>query len=160
MYEPITVTGMTEVRIVEDCAASADTAFAFVNDYRNLPKFWYGIESFTPVTEQTDGVGAKFDGKMKLGPASLTSRIEVIGWEEGRLIATKSIKGFEIVSTFRFLPKGPDLSTVDATIDYSVPGGIAGKMLGKTIEPFVKIAVKHTTDSLIREIAKAHSDNT
>ncbi|MFC4376569.1 SRPBCC family protein [Nocardia halotolerans] len=151
---------MTEVRIVEDCAASADTAFAFVNDYRNLPKFMYGIESFTPVTEQTDGVGAKFDGKMKLGPASLTSRIEVVRWEEGAVIGTKSIKGFEIVSTFLFQAKGAEKCTVDAVIDYFVPGGMAGKMLGKTIEPFVKIAVKHTAEALVREIEKAHRQST
>ncbi|MFD3705527.1 SRPBCC family protein [Nocardia sp. NPDC058658] len=149
---------MTEVRIVEDGDAPAETAFAFINDYRNLPKFWYGIESFTPVTAQTDGVGAKFDGKMKLGPASLTSRIEVVGWEEGRLIATKSIKGIEIVSTFKFIPKGEAKCTVDALIDFNVGGGIAGKVLGKTIEPFVKIAVKHTTDALIREIEKTYRE--
>ncbi|MGY0502488.1 SRPBCC family protein [Nocardia sp. FBN12] len=149
---------MTEVRIAEDCAAPAEAAFAFVNDYRNLPKFWYGIESFTPVTAQTDGLGAKFDGKMKLGPASLTSRIEVVGWEEGRLIATKSIKGIEIVATFNFIPKGEIACTVDADINFSVGGGIAGKVLSKTIEPFVKIAVQHTTDSLVREIEKSHAD--
>lgn len=151
---------MTEVRIVEDCAAPATTAFGFINDYRNLPKFWYGIESFTPVTEQTDGVGAKFDGKMKLGPASLTSRIEVVRWEEGSVIATKSIKGFEILSTFLFQAKGENKCTVDATIDYFVPGGLAGKVLGKSIEPFIKIAVKHTTDALVREIEKAHRETT
>ncbi|GEM33610.1 SRPBCC family protein [Nocardia neocaledoniensis] len=150
---------MTEVRIAEDCAAPAKTAFDFMNDYHNLPKFWYGIESFTPVTEQTTGVGATFDGKMKLGPASLTSRIEVVRWEEGRLIATKAIKGFEIVTTFQFLPKGEEVCTVDAVIEYFVPGGIAGKMLGKTIEPFIKVAVKHTTESLIREINKAHQQS-
>ncbi len=149
---------MTEVRIAEDCAAPAEAAFAFMNDYRNLPKFWYGIESFTPVTAQTDGLGAKFDGKMKLGPASLTSRIEVVGWEESRLIATKSIKGIEIVSTFRFIPKGEIACTVDADISFSVGGGLAGKVLSRTIEPFVKIAVQHTTDSLIREIEKSHSE--
>ncbi|MEV6063480.1 SRPBCC family protein [Nocardia asteroides] len=147
---------MTEVRIVEDCAASAETAFEYVNDYRNLPNFLYGIESFVPVTEQTDGLGATFDGHMKLGPASLKSRVEVVKWEKGRVIGIKSIKGFEIISTFHFYPKGESLCTVDATIEYFVPGGIAGKMLGKTIEPFVKIAVKHTTDSLVAEIAKAH----
>ncbi|MFC6011665.1 SRPBCC family protein [Nocardia lasii] len=149
---------MTEVRIAEECAAPAEQAFAFINDYRNLPKFWYGIESFTPVTAQTDGVGAKFDGKMKLGPASLTSRVEVVGWEEGRLIATKSIKGIEIVSTFRFIPKGDTACAVEADIDFSVGGGLAGKVLAKTIEPFVKIAVQHTTDSLIKEIEKSHRE--
>ncbi|WP_336084675.1 SRPBCC family protein [Nocardia sp. SSK8] len=147
---------MTEVRIAEDCAAPAETAFAFMNDYHNLPKFWYGLESFTPVTEQTDGLGATFDGKMKLGPASLTSRIEVVGWEENRLIATRSIKGIEIVTTFRFLPKTDQLSTIDAVIDFNVGGGLAGKVLAKTIEPFIKIAVQHTTDALRREIEKAH----
>ncbi|MGV9482850.1 SRPBCC family protein, partial [Gordonia aichiensis] len=77
---------MTEVRIVEDCAASAETAFEYVNDYRKLPHFLYGIESFVPVTDQTDGLGATFDGHMKLGPASLKSRVEVVKWEKGRVI--------------------------------------------------------------------------
>lgn len=147
---------MTEVRIVEDCAASAETAWAYVNDYRNLAKFLYGIESFVPVTEQTEGLGATFDGNMKLGPASLKSRIEVVRWEQNRAIGVKSIKGFQVESTFLFYPKGPDLCTIDAVIDFNTGSGIAGKVLGKTIEPFVKIAVKHTTEHLIAQITDVH----
>ncbi|MET8773682.1 SRPBCC family protein [Nocardia sp. NPDC050713] len=148
---------MTEVKIVEDCAASAESAFQYVNDYRNLPNFLHGIQSFTPIGEQTEGVGAVFDGHMKLGPASLHSRVEVIRWEENYAIGIKSIKGFEIVSTFLFHAKDDALCTVDAIIDFRVPGGLAGKALGKTIEPFVKIAVKHTTDNLVKEIAAYHA---
>ncbi|WP_067844183.1 SRPBCC family protein [Nocardia lijiangensis] len=148
---------MTEVKIVEDCAGSAESAFQYVNDYRNLPSFLHGIQSFTPVGEQTEGVGAVFDGHIKLGPASLHSRVEVIRWEQNFAIGIKSIKGFEIVSTFLFHPKNDSLCTVDAIIDYRVPGGLAGKALGKTIEPFVKIAVKHTTDNLVKEIAAFHT---
>lgn len=148
---------MTEVKIVADCAASAESAFEYVNDYRNLPNYFHGIQSFTPVTEQTEGVGAAFDGHMKLGPASLHSRVEVVRWEKNFAIAIKSIKGFEIESTFLFHPKTDTLSTVDAIVDYRVPGGLAGKALGRTIEPFVKIAVKHTTDNLIKQIAEFHS---
>ncbi|WP_107653548.1 SRPBCC family protein [Nocardia suismassiliense] len=149
---------MTEVKIVEDCAASAESAFAYVNDYRNLPKFLYGIQSFTPVGEQTVGVGAAFDGHIKLGPASLKSRVEVVRWAENTLIAVKSIKGFEVESTFLFHPKGDARCTVDAIVDFRVGGGLAGRALGKTIEPFVKIAVQHTTHNLITQIQAFHAD--
>lgn len=151
---------MTEVKIVEDCVASAESAFAYVNDYQNLPRFLHGVESFTPVGEQTEGVGATFDGHMKLGPASLKSRIEVIRWEEDYAIGVKSIKGFEIESTFLFHAKGDALCTVDAIVDYRVPGGLAGRALGKTIEPFVKIAVQRTTQNLVTQIAAFHAART
>ncbi|WP_405159675.1 SRPBCC family protein [Nocardia sp. NBC_01499] len=148
---------MTEVKIVEDCVASAESAFAYVNDYQNLPKFLYGVESFTPVGAQTVGVGATFDGHVKLGPASLKSRMQVVGWEENALIAVKSIKGFEIESTFLFHPKGDQLCTVDAIVEFRVGGGLAGRALGKTIEPFVKITVQHTTHNLVTQIKAFHA---
>ncbi|WP_280353014.1 SRPBCC family protein [Nocardia abscessus] len=148
---------MTVVKIVEDCVASAESAFAFVNDYQNLPRFLHGVESFTPVGEQTEGVGATFDGHMKLGPVSLKSRIEVVHWEANYAIGVKSIKGFEIESTFLFHDKGDRLCTVDAIVDFRVPGGLAGRALGKTIEPFVKIAVQHTTHNLVTQIAAFHA---
>ncbi|WP_280240625.1 SRPBCC family protein [Nocardia abscessus] len=148
---------MTVVKIVEDCVASAESAFAFVNDYQNLPRFLHGVESFTPVGEQTEGVGATFDGHMKLGPVSLKSRIEVVRWEANYAIGVKSIKGFEIESTFLFHDKGDCLCTVDAIVDFRVPGGLAGRALGKTIEPFVKIAVQHTTHNLVTQIAAFHA---
>jgi hypothetical protein len=42
-------------------------------------------------------------------------------------------------------------------VDYRVPGGIAGKVLGKTIEPFVKLAVEHSTHNLTTQIAEFHT---
>ncbi|MFI5778502.1 SRPBCC family protein [Nocardia sp. NPDC051570] len=147
---------MTEVKIVADCAASAETAFAYVNDYRNLSKFITEVDRFTPVGEQTEGVGATFDGTIKLGPAHLDSRITVVRWEEHAAIAVQSIKGFEIESTFLFHPKDDHSCTVDAIVDYRVPGGLAGRLLGKTIEPFVKLAVKHSTHNLTTQIAAYH----
>ncbi|MFE7798511.1 SRPBCC family protein [Nocardia sp. NPDC057440] len=148
---------MTEVKIVEDCTASAETAFAYVNDYRNLPRFISEIHEFTPVTDQVEGVGATFDGVIKLGPATLHSRIQVVRWEEHAAIAVKSIKGFEIESTFLFHDKGQATCTVDAIVEYRVPGGLAGRVLGKTIEPFVKLAVKHSTHNLTTQIAEFHA---
>ncbi|WP_306363345.1 SRPBCC family protein [Nocardia sp. CC227C] len=147
---------MTEVKIIADCAASAESAFAYVNDYRNLPKFITEISAFTPLTEQTEGVGATFDGTIQLGPVTLHSTIEIVRHEENFAIGVKSIKGFEIESTFLFHAEGEHACTVDAIVDYRVPGGIAGKLLGKTIEPFVKMAVKNSTHHLTTQIAAYH----
>ncbi|MFI6870997.1 SRPBCC family protein [Nocardia sp. NPDC050406] len=147
---------MTEVKIVAECAASAESAFAYVNDYRNLPKFINEISAFTPLTEQTEGVGATFDGTIQLGPVTLHSTIEIVRHEQNFAIGVKSIKGFEIESTFLFHAKGDNASTIDAIVEYRVPGGLAGKVLGKTIEPFVKLAVKASTHNLTTQIAAFH----
>ncbi|QIS17017.1 SRPBCC family protein [Nocardia terpenica] len=147
---------MTEVKIVAECAASAETAFAYVDDYRNLPKFITEVHEFTPCTDRTSGLGATFDGAIKLGPVPLHSRIEIVRWERDAAIGVKSIQGFEIESTFVFHAEGEHACVVDAIVDYRVPGGIAGKVLGKTIEPFVKIAVKHATHNLTTQIAEYH----
>lgn len=153
----VTVIRMTEVKIIADCAAPAESAFAYVNDYRHLPRFINEISAFTPLTEQTEGVGATFDGTIQLGPITLHSTIEIVRHEENFAIGVKSIKGFEIESTFLFHAKGENASTVDAIVAYKVPGGFAGKLLGKTIEPFVKLAVKSSTNNLISQIAAFHN---
>ncbi|WP_028475974.1 SRPBCC family protein [Nocardia sp. CNY236] len=148
---------MTVVTIVEDCVASAESAFVYVNDFRNLPQFLHGVQAFTVVGDQTEGVGATFDGHIQLGPVSLTSRLEVVRWEQNYAIGVKSIKGFQIESTFLFHTKGDELCTVDAIVDYRVPGGLAGRAVAKTIEPFVKVAVHHTTHNLVTQICAFHS---
>ncbi|WP_067825945.1 SRPBCC family protein [Nocardia inohanensis] len=149
---------MTEVKIVADCAASAESAFAYVNDYRHLPRFINEISAFEPLTEQTEGVDATFDGTIGLGPITLHSTIKIVRHEPGYAIAVKSIKGFEIESTFLFHAKGEESCTIDAIVDYRVPGGIAGKLLGKTIEPFVKLAVKSSTHNLTTQVAAFHAE--
>lgn len=100
------------------------------------------------------GLGATFDTEIKLGPASLTSRLQIVRWEKNVAIAVKAVTGFEIESTFLFHPRGDRDCTVDAIVEYRVPGGLAGKVLGKTIEPFVKLSVKHTTHNLTTKIAE------
>ncbi|MFD6352901.1 SRPBCC family protein [Nocardia tengchongensis] len=150
---------MTEVKIVADCAASAESAFAYVNDYRHLPKFINEISAFTPLTEQIEGVDATFDGTIQLGPIALHSTIKIVRHEPGYAIAVKSIKGFEIESTFLFHDKGAESCTIDAIVDYRVPGGLAGKILGKTIEPFVKLAVKSSTTNLVNQVSAFHAAN-
>ena len=136
-----------EICVESTFQAPLEVAFAYTADYRNVPDWLYGISKFEPVGDLDYGLGAVFDGSMNLG-ATLHSRIEVNEFEENRLIGFDSIKGFKNSSRWTFSALDAGRSRVVADVSYELPGGIAGKALGKVIEPFVKIAVRHSSAAL------------
>lgn len=125
--------------------------FAYVDDFTRTKDWMYGLTKIEPVTEQTRGVGATYDGVMKLG-VSLTSRIQCTGYEVNRLLEITSVKGIKNTQRWTFTDLGDGRTRVDARIDYSLPGGPAGKAMASAMKPFVGIAVKHTSESLVRNI--------
>ncbi len=143
-----------EFTVETEFAAPVEAAFAYTADYRNVPSWLYGIQRFTPVGEQDYGLGSVFDAEMSVG-LTLKSRIEVDEFVENALISFDAVKGFQIKSTWRFRSTGAGTSTVRADVAYELPGGLAGKGVGKAIEPFVKIAIKHSSAGLKRCIEAA-----
>ena len=135
-----------------DCAAPLDKVFAYVTDYRNIPDWLYGISSFVPTTELDRGLGATFDGSIHLG-VTLHSTIETTKFEEGRMFEFDSVKGFRNWSTWTFDEVDADTTRISADVYYELPGGIAGKAIGKVIEPFVKLAVRHSSEHLATHAA-------
>lgn len=145
-----------EIRISETEDVSVESAFAYIDDYTNHPKFLHGSLPLVPVTEHTRGVGATFDGGMGLGPVTVKSRVRVVEWEENKVIAVDTIKGFDVDFRYEFVEVEPEKARVDVLVTYRVGSGIAGNVLGRTIEPFVKIAVKFSTHSLRKQIIDFH----
>jgi uncharacterized membrane protein len=137
-----------------ECGAPLEVVFAYVADYRNVPDWLFGVQSFEPVGEVDHGLGAVFDGAMHLG-VTLRSRIEVNAWEDDRLIGFDSVKGFKNSSRWTFERLGDGGTRIIAEVSYSLPFGPAGKALGKVIEPFVKQAVAHSSQHLKEQVEKA-----
>jgi uncharacterized membrane protein len=135
-----------------DCDAPIEKVFAYVTDYRNVGEWLYGVARFVPITEEDRGVGATFDATIHLG-ATLHSTIETTAFEEGKLFEMDSVKGFKNTSRWSFESLGADKTRIVADVSYSLPGGLAGKALGKVIEPFVKIAAKHSSEHLAKHAA-------
>ena len=125
--------------------------FAYVDDFTVTKDWMYGLHKIEPVTEQTHGVGAAYDGVMKLG-VSLTSRIECTGYEVNRLLELTSVKGIKNTQRWTFTDLGNGRTRVDAWISYTLPGGPAGKAMAAAMKPFVGIAVKHTSETLVRNL--------
>lgn len=134
-----------------EIAAPVEEVFAYVDDFSKTKDWMYGLHAIDPVGEQIHGVGAEYDGVMKLG-VSLTSRIRCTGYEPDRLIELSSVKGIKNTQRWTFTALDGDRTRVDAWISYTLPGGPAGAAMGAAMKPFVGIAIKHTSEKLVRVV--------
>lgn len=131
--------------------APVSEVFAYVDDFHHTREWMYGLHSIEPVGEQLSGVGATYDGTMKLGLA-LTSRITCTGYERDRLLEIRSISGIKNTQRWTFTDLGNGRTRVEAWISYTLPGGPAGAVIERAVKPFIAIAIKHTSEGLVRNI--------
>ena len=136
--------------------APVETLFAYVDDYRNTTTWLFGLSRFDPTTEVTSGLGSAFDGTFAITPIKLHSSVRIVDWERDRVIALESYKGFRIKSRWEFSSTGAATSKVVVDFDYDLPGGLAGKAMGKAFEPIVALSIRHSDESLRKHVAAVH----
>lgn len=134
-----------------EIAAPVAEVFAYVDDHTNTRDWMYGLHAIEPVGSQVRGVGAQYDGVMKVG-VSLTSRIHCTSWEQDRLIEFTSVKGIRNTQRWTFTEVAAGRTRVDAVISYTLPGGPAGAAMAAAMKPFVGIAIRHTSETLVRNL--------
>ena len=144
---------MVDIRHSGSCDAPLQVAFDYLDDYRNVPDWMFGLSDFRPVSELTSGVGAMFEGSFQVRPVKLSSTIRITEWVRNERIAFESVKGFRNWSTWRFRATAPEQTTIDVVYSYELPGGLAGRALGKALEPIAALSIRHTEETLRREIA-------
>jgi carbon monoxide dehydrogenase subunit G len=144
---------MTEVHFVATCDAPLEVTFEYLDDYRNVTDYWHGMSSYTPVGDLARGLGSVYEAVSKVGPSTLKSTIKTVHWEKNVRVAYKSISGMDSSTTFDFAAVDASHSTVDFRIEFHLPGGIAGRALEKTLEPFVSAAAKNTAQNISRKVA-------
>jgi uncharacterized membrane protein len=149
---------MTTVHEYAESNVPVEFAFAYVDDYRNVPDWMYGLKKYEPAGEKDRGLGAVFEGTAKLG-ATLHTTVEVTEWVENELATIKSVKGFEVQISSRYKSLGPERSGVDVEIYYHFGGGLAGKALEKVCEPVFKIAIIHAKKAIIREVERLYAES-
>ena len=128
---------MGHITIHETIDAPVATVFAYVDDHRNTTKYMKDLVKWQPTTDVTHGRGAKFAVGMKAGPTTLNSVVDINAWTDNRTIAWKSIEGFKQTGKWAFKANG-DATDVTFDMDYEFGGGIAGRMLSRAAEPFVR----------------------
>ncbi len=137
--------------------APVAAAFAYIDDYRNAPSWMFGLAKFEAVdSTKTHGVGAVFDGTFQVKPVKLSSQVEITEWEQDSLIALTSVKGFKNSSVWHFTADGPERTKLTVKFSYALPGGFAGKALGKAMEPVVAMSVRHSDAALRKNIGESY----
>ena len=147
----VRVTSVVE-RTVEIAAPVAEV-FAYVDDYSKTRDWMYGLKKIEPVGEQTQGVGAEYDGVMHVG-VPLRARIRCTAWEKDRLLELSSVSGIENQQRWTFTPVGEERTRVEARITYKLPGGPAGRAIAAAMKPVVGVAIRHTSESLLRNLER------
>ncbi|MDT4916353.1 MAG: hypothetical protein QOH89_1053 [Pseudonocardiales bacterium] len=151
---------MVDIHHEGSCAAPVDVAFGYVDDYRNTTKWMFGLAEFTPAGDKDHGLGAVFNGTFQVKPVKLHSTVECNDWKQDELIAFKSVTGFKNSSVWRFVADGPAKTKVLVHFNYELPGGIAGRALGKVLEPIVAMSIRHTDEALRKQIEAQYAKDT
>ncbi|MEO9108669.1 MAG: SRPBCC family protein [Jatrophihabitantaceae bacterium] len=148
---------MVDIHHEATCHAPVEVTFAYVDDYRNAIKWMFGLSKFEAIGELIRGVGSVFEGTFSVKPVNLHSTIEGTAWEQNVLIAFRSIKGFKNDSTWQFAALGDADTRVTVDFHYELPGGLAGRALGKLLEPIVALTVRHSEAELRRLVEAQHA---
>ena len=150
---------MVHVQHVSTIAVPRDFAFDYVADFRNGGEWVFGVTKLEIVGQTQYGLGAVCDGSIKLGPTTLHSHTKIVRWQPPDIVALESVKGFVHRSTWAFSKAGDETTELVADISYELPGGLAGRALGKAIEPFVGIAVRHSDKALRQVLEQRYRDS-
>ncbi|MDI9914086.1 SRPBCC family protein [Rhodococcus sp. IEGM 1379] len=143
---------MIHVRHSAVAAVPVDVAFAYIDDYRNVPTWMFGVSEFTPSGEFDQGLGASFDAAMQIGPSTLRSNLEVTEWEKNRIITLSSLGGVSNSSTWEFTAVDDSKTELSVDFAYKISDGLAGKALGMLIGPFIENAVRNSEETLRRRL--------
>ena len=132
--------------------APLSVAFAYIDDYRTTPEWMFGLANFQPIGDLDQGLNAVFEGTFQVKPVKLHSTVKITAWEQDKLIKMESIKGFVNRSTWRFEAVNDTETRVVVDFTYELPGGLAGKALGKALEPIVALSIRHSDAALRKNI--------
>ncbi|MBM9459481.1 SRPBCC family protein [Nocardioides sp. zg-536] len=142
------------VNVVEhtvEVDAPVSAVFDYVDDFSASKDWVYGLKRIEPVTEQRDGVGAEYDGVMRIG-VTLKARIRCTERVPDELLQLTSIGGITNVQTWRFTPIDAGRTRVHAELRYTLPGGPAGRVIARAVQPMVGVAVRSTAEALVRNV--------
>ena len=127
--------------------APVTDVFGYVDDWANTTKYTHDLVGWEPVGDRTHGLGATFAARMKMGPATQSSTLEITRWEQDAVIGWEPRDGFDQRGGYTFTDLG-GRTEVRLELDIRLPGGIAGRVLGKTIEPAARHNVTKTLENL------------
>lgn len=128
-----------------------ETCFGYVDTWRNVSDWLVGVETFTPVGQQDQGLGAEFDVVVHAG-IRVKTRLRVTDYVEHRLIEFESVKGFKVRNRWNFEPLDARRTLMTAETELHPPLGPAGRAMVKVMEPAINKIMERSSARLKERI--------
>ena len=80
---------MTRIHVTADYDATPDAVWRAIEDVDTHVDWMADAETIRFLTEQTEGVGTRFECLTRIGPVRLTDRMEITEWEPGRSMGVR-----------------------------------------------------------------------
>ncbi|MEX0800202.1 MAG: SRPBCC family protein [Dehalococcoidia bacterium] len=77
---------MGHIEVSTVVPAPVDEVWALCKDIERTADWFPAIQSVRPVTEQREGVGAEYEFTARNAGRTVTYRMRVTGWDEGRMV--------------------------------------------------------------------------
>lgn len=130
-----------------------EKAFEWVADSTNTTEWFYGVTKFAPKTELTRGLGSTYDVVLNIG-MPVKAVVECVEFVENDYFLMRSTSGPSHESRWAFTEENGG-THMYGEFSYTLPGGLAGKAMGKLAGPFIKVAVDKTTKNLVEKAGRA-----
>jgi uncharacterized membrane protein len=142
---------MGQVTVSITVEADVAAVFDYVADYRTATRYSKDLKKWEPITEVTEDVGARFDVELQLGPKAFASVVEIDSRTAPERFGWSSISGFQHSGRYTFAPAGAS-TDVTFVFDYTLPGGMAGRLLARTTEPLLKSSLAGNLRTLKQQV--------
>jgi uncharacterized protein YndB with AHSA1/START domain len=80
---------VASIHVSIDIPAPPDRVWACIEDIGSHPRWMRDALAIRFVSDQTKGVGTRFDCDTRVGPLRMTDRMEVTEWDPGRAMAIR-----------------------------------------------------------------------
>jgi uncharacterized membrane protein len=143
------------MRVNADIVVSAppELVWETVSDPSRYLHFMSGVTRWEVVSDQRDGLGARYRMLMRVGSAEIGGLVELVEWAENRDIAWVSVTGVDQRGRWRLRDEGDGQTRVEFRLAYGVAGsGVFGWLAEQLAAPTVRGHLRRTLQQLKRQV--------
>ncbi len=149
---------MPNVHHTGTCDVPLDVVWNYLADFANIPEWLSGATRMQHLGGPAGGVGGMWKGTFQVPPVKFSSDIEITTWVDRETIAYESRSGFSNQMTYRITPLAPERTRIVVDLDYRIPGGLAGRALGKALAPIFAMTVDRADAALRAKLEQLYRE--
>jgi uncharacterized membrane protein len=136
-----------------DISAPPEAVWEYVADPGRYLHFMSGVTRWEVVSDDPQGLGARYRMLFRVGSAEVGGLIEVIEWVPPRDMAWTSVLGLDQRGRWRLRERPGNRTHVELRLSYGVAGaGIFGWVSEQVAAPTVRGHLQHSVRQLKRQV--------